>query len=119
MNQEARQRITEVTRGFFRSKLRLTPRSVEVGDMEDTLVVRVKGFLATGERAMMNQPGDRQDIEDYYLRLLDQIVPLIRIGVGEAGPLLKVQTLLDLPRDECVFILTLGKEGEISRVDLP
>ena len=68
---------------------------------------------------MMDQPNDRQVIEDYYLRLLDQIAPLMRTGVGEAGPLLKFQTLLDLPKDECVFILTLGKEGEVTWVDSP
>ena len=107
MRQEVKQRISELTYGFFRGKLRLTPGSVEVGDMEDTLVVRVKGFLAPGERAMMDQANDRSAIEDYYLRLLDQIAPLLRTGVGEAGPLLKFRTLLDLPRDECVFIFDL------------
>jgi uncharacterized protein YbcI len=117
MRQELKQRISELTRGFFRGKLRLTPQSVEVGDMEDTLVVRVKGFLAPAERAMADQPNDRSAIEDYYLRLFDQIAPLMRTGVAEAGPLVKFQTLLDLARDECVFILTLGKEGEVTRVD--
>lgn len=119
MHQEIKRRVSELTHGFFRGKLRLSPQSVEVGDMEDTLVVRVKGFLAQGERAMMDQPNDRQVIEDYYLRLFDQIAPLMRTGVGEAGPLLKFQTLLDLPKDECVFILTLGKEGEVTWVDSP
>lgn len=117
MHQETKRRVSELTHGFFRGKLRLAPQSVEVGDMEDTLVIRVKGFLAQGERAMMDQPNDRQVIEDYYLRLFDQIAPLMRTGVGEAGPLLKFQTLLDLPKDECLFILTLGKEGEVTSVD--
>lgn len=119
MREEIKRRISELTKGFFRSKLRLSPRSVEVGDMEDTLVIRVKGFLATGERAMMDRPNERSAIEDYYLRLLDQIAPLLRTGVGETDPLLKFRTLLDLPRDECVFILTLGKEGEMTGVDSP
>jgi len=119
MAQEVHRRLSEVTKGFFRGKLRQNPRSVEVGEVGDTLIVRVKGFLSQSERAMLDQAGDREAIENYYLRLFDQIAPLMRTGVGEASPLVRFQTLLDLPRDECVFILTSGKAGEMSRVDLP
>jgi len=119
MRQEIKRRIRELTQGFFRGKLRLTPRLVEVGDMEDTLVVTVEGFLAPSERVMLEQPSDRSAIEDYYLRLFDQIGPLMQTGTGEAGPLVKLQTLLDLPRDQCVFILTLGKKGPGTAADSP
>ena len=77
-------RLAELTQGFFRAKLRLTPRSVEVREEGDALVLRVKGFVATAERAMINHPRDRWAIEDYYLRLFDQLTPLLRAGVGKA-----------------------------------
>jgi len=119
MRRELAQRISELTQGFFRGKLRLSPRSVEVGEMGQTLVVTVRGFLTPSERAIMDQPSERQAIEDYYLRLLDQIAPLMRTGVGEAGPVVTFRTLLDLPGDECTFIVTLGKAEEAARVDSP
>ena len=65
MAQEVHRRLSEVTKGFFRGKLRLNPGSVEVGEVGDTLIVRVKGFLSRSERAMIDQPGDREAIEDY------------------------------------------------------
>lgn len=94
---------------------------VEVAEIADTVVVSIKGFLTESERAMTDQPNDRWTIEDYYLRLLDQIAPLMRVRLpGSAGRGLdRFQIVLDVPRDECVFLLTLGREGEVTRVDSP
>ena len=71
----------ELTQAFFRAKLRLTPRSVEVREDGDTLVLRIRWFVPPAERAMIDQPKDRWAIEDYYLRLFDQqLTPLLRAG---------------------------------------
>lgn len=116
--QEMERRLAELTQGFFRAKLRLTPRSVEVREDGDTLVLRIRGFVPPAERAMIDQPKDRWVIEDYYLRLFDQqLTPLLRAGVRKAGPLVKVQTLLDLSGDECRCILTLARQGEVMWAD--
>lgn len=112
--QGVERRFVELTLEFFRAKLRLTPRAVEVRDRGDSLAVRVKGFLAPAEREMIDQPKDRRAIEDYYLRLFDQIAPLLRAGAGKARPFVRFQALLDLPNDECLFILTLGMEGKVT-----
>lgn len=112
--QEIERRLAELTQGFFRAKLRLTPRSVEVREEGDALVLRVNGFVAPAERAMIDHPKDRWAIEAYYLRLFDQLTPLLRAGAGNAGPFVKVQTLLDLSSDECRWILTLARQGGVT-----
>lgn len=115
--QEMERRLAELTQGFFRAKLRLTPRSMEVREEGDALLLRVNGFVAPAERAMIDHPKDRWAIEDYYLRLFDQLTPLLRAGVGKAGPLVKVQTFLDLSSDEYRCILTLARQGEVMWAD--
>jgi uncharacterized protein YbcI len=103
-------RVAELTREFFQAKLRLTPQSVEVRTTADVLVVSVRGFLAPAERAMMDSPGTRSSMEEYYRRLFDQLEPLLRAGVREAAgrSLLEFQTLLNLSEDESLFVVTLG-----------
>lgn len=110
-------RLCELVLQFFRAKLCLTPRSVEVRDEEGLLAVRVRGFSAPAERRMIDHPKDRLAMEDYYLRLFDQLPPLLNAGIGKAGPLVKFQTLLDLKRDECVFMLTLAKADGVTPVE--
>jgi len=111
--QQVRERIRELTLAFFQAKLGLTPRSVEVRGGGDTLEVRVRGFFAPAEKALIDHPKERRAIEDYYLRLFDQLLPLLNAGVGKAGPIVRVQTLPDLRGNECVFMVTLGKESEV------
>lgn len=107
-------RLRELVLQFFHAKLRLTPRSVEVRDEGDVFAVRVRGFSAPAERRMIDHPKDWLAMEDYYLRLFDQLPPLLKAGIGKAGPLVKFQTLLDLKSDECVFMLTLANEDRVD-----
>jgi len=107
--QELERCVANLTRDFFRAKLRLQPESVEVLATKNLLLVRVKGFLRQADRAMMKRSGFQHTIEDFYLRLFDQLTPLIQSGIGARGglDLLDFETLLNLPRDRCVFVWSL------------
>src|SRR3972149_10457899 len=104
--QQGGERIRELTLAFFQAKLGLTPRSVEVRGGGDTLEVRVRGFCAPAEKALIDPPKERRAIEDYYLRLFDQLLPLLNAGVGKGGPIVRVQTILVLLGDHCEFVGT-------------
>lgn len=110
------QRLRELILQFFHAKLRLTPRSVEVRDEGGLLTVRVRGFSAPAERRMIAHPKERLAMEDYYLRLFDQLPPLLKAGIGKAGPLGNFQILLDLKGDECVFMLAFAEEDGVTPV---
>lgn len=106
-------RIGELSRGFVRGKLGRCPQGVEVRIQRDLLVVRVRGFLEWTEHALVESPRDRPAVEDYYLRLFEQIAPLLRAGIREATgrSVLEVQVLLNLPAGECLLLLTLRREN--------
>lgn len=107
------QRIGELARGFVRGKLGRYPQGVEVRIQRDCVVVRIRGFLAWTEHGMVESPTDRPSVEESYLRLFDQIAPLLRAGIREATGrgVLEVQPVLNLPADECVLWLTLRREN--------
>lgn len=106
-------RIGELSRGFVRGKLGCCPQGVEVRIQGDLLVVRVRGFLEWTEHALVEPPRDRPAVEDSYLRLFEQIAPLLRAGIREATgrSVLEVQVLLNLPAGECLLLLTLRPEN--------
>ena len=107
--QELERCVANLTRDFFRAKLRLQPESLEVLATRDLLLVRVKGFLRQADRAMMKRSSFQRAIEDSYVRVFDQLTPLIQAGIGARGglDLLDFETLLNLPRDRCVFVWSL------------
>lgn len=111
--QEIEQRIGELTRDYLRGKRGCCPRSVEVRIEGDRLAVRMRGFLEWTEHAAMESPTDRPSVEEHYLRLFEQIAPLLRAGVREATgrTVLEVRILLKLPEDECLLLSTLGREN--------
>ena len=55
-------------------------------------------------------------LDDYYSRVLERLFPLLSVVVEElAGrTLLGCRTALDLPRDECLYLLTLGAKGPVG-----
>lgn len=112
MRQEAERRMGELALGFFRRKLGHSPQRVEIRLERNLLVVRIRGFLTWAEPVAGESPGDRPAVEQYYLRLFDEIARLLRAGVrGAAGrAVLEVQTLPNLAEDECLFLLTLRHE---------
>jgi len=107
--QELERCVANLTRDFFRAKLCLQPESLEVLVTKNLLLIRVKGFLRQADRAMMKRSSFRRPIEDFYIRVFDQLTPLIQAGIGVPGglDLLDFQTLLNVPRDRCVFVWSL------------
>lgn len=110
-------RLRELVLEFFQAKLALTPKSVEVRDEAGLLAIRVRHFSPPAVRRVVDHQNDSRDLEDYYLRMFDQLPPLLQAGIGKAGPLFKFQTLLDLKSDECVFMLTLVKGDGTTPVE--
>ena len=101
--------VANLTRDFFRAKLRLQPESLEVLATRNLLLVRVKGFLRQADRAMMKRSSSQRAVEGFYVRVFDQLTPLIQAGIGARGglDLLDFETLLNFPHDRCVFVWSL------------
>ena len=111
--QEIEQRIGELTRDYLRGKRGRCPRNVEVRIEGDLLVVRIRGFLEWTEHAAMESTTDRPSVEEHYLRLFEQIAPLLRAGIREATgrAVLELRILLNLSEDECVLRSTVRREN--------
>jgi len=108
-------RLRDLVFQFFQAKLCLQPRSVEILEEGGSLAVKVRGFSPPAERTMIDHPKDVSDLENYYLRVFDQLPPLLNAGIGGTGLRVKVQTLLDLRGEECVFLLTLARQDGVIR----
>lgn len=104
--------LAEITAKFFETKLGLNPDTVNVlGDEgEDLIVIKVEGFLSKAEAALAERPEDHKILGEYYARVLERLLPMLRVVVEEVAkrPLLGCRTTLDLARDECLYLLTLG-----------
>jgi len=116
------QRLTEVTAAFFRSKIGRSPKAVTVLQEArgDLLVIKVEGFLSQAETALSEDRENQRGLDEYYTRILGQFVPVLSQLVKEVEkrPLLGCRTVLDLARDECIYLLTLGepaREGVPAR----
>lgn len=107
--QELERSVANLTREFLRAKLRLQPEALEVLATKNLLLVRVKGFLRQADRAMMKRSSSRRALEDSYGRVFDQLTPLIQSGIGARGglDLVDFETIVNLPRDRCVFVWSL------------
>ena len=109
-NSEAlRNRLTEVARAFYQSKLRVTAPSVEVIVEENLILVRVRGFMTAADRQMMARPENRPILEQYYTRLAEMLHPLLdQVVLRDLGrSAVGRRTMIDLERSECVYLLTL------------
>ena len=107
-------RLTEMTAAFFRSKLGRSPKSIKVieEEGEDLIVIKVEGFLSRAERVLAGHREDQKGLDEYYTRILGQLSPMLSPLVKEVEkrPLLGCRTVLDLARDECIYLLTLGAQ---------
>ena len=105
-------RLAGITARFFETKLALTPRKVSVQEewSGDFVVIRVEGFMSRAEAALSKRLQGDKILDEYYTRLLEQLIPMFSAVVAEVAkrPLLECRPALDLPRDECRFLLTLG-----------
>ena len=108
------QRLTEVTAAFFRSKIGRSPKAVTVLQEArgDLLVIKVEGFLSQAETALSEDRENQRGLDEYYTRILGQLSPMLSPLVKEVEkrPLLGCRTVLDLARDECIYLLTLGAQ---------
>ena len=110
--------LGEITATFFQAKLGVKPRAVHVLEEEegDLVVIKVGGFLTKAEAAVAQPGEDHRILDDYYSLVLERLFPLLSVVVEElAGrTLLGCRTALDLPRDECLYLLTLGAKGPVG-----
>ena len=107
-------RLAETTAAFFRSKLGRSPKSIKVLEEagEDLIVIKVEGFLSRAERVLAGHREDHKGLDEYCTRILGQLSPMLSPLVKEVEkrPLLGCRTVLDLARDECIYLLTLGAQ---------
>ena len=105
-----RERLAEVARGFYQSKLAVAAPSVEVILEENLVLVRVQGFVTAADQRMMASAENRGILENYYTRLTEMIHPLLDqvlcrdLGRSPVGR----RTMVDLERSECLYLLTLA-----------
>ena len=114
-------RLAEITKGFFETKLGLRPQRVNVLEEEGgaLIVIRVAGFMSKAEAALAGHPEDQKALGEYYTRILERLSPMLRVVVEDVveRPLLGCRTVLELSRDECLYLLTLGareRSGSVS-----
>jgi len=114
--------LTEITARFFQAKLSLTPGRLEVLEHEggDLIVIKVQGFLSKAEAGWATGPEGPKILSEYYGRLLEQLSPMLRVVVQEVAerPLRECWPALDLARDECLYVLTLGKTKGSGRASV-
>lgn len=114
-------RLAEVTASFFAAKLGLNPGRVNVLEQEggNFVVIKVEGFMSKAEVALAERPEDDRALRAYYTRVLERLSPMLGVVVEEGAkrPLLECRMVLDLSRDECLYLLTLGtgeRKGSVS-----
>ncbi len=105
------QRLADIAHDFFQSKLGIKPQGLEVLQQEDLIVLRIRGFLSRAEAAMVGRPKDREVLTTYYERILETLYPVLRVVIQEAcqRSVVERHAVIDLSRDECVYLLTLAE----------
>ena len=110
-----RQRLAAIIAGFFETELGLSPKRVNVLDEqgEDLIVIKVEGFMTQAEAALAERKENREILDEYYARVLERVSPRLSATLEEAGPgrLRTCRTILDLSRDECLYLLILGRDA--------
>lgn len=120
-----RRRLAEITAGFFEAKLGLSPNRVNVLDEQggDLIVIKVEGFMTKAEAALAERKENQEILDEYYARVLEPVSPMLRAALEAAleevaqRRLIGCRTVLDLSRDECLYLLILGRsapEGSVS-----
>ena len=120
-----RRRLAEITAGFFEAKLGLSPNRVNVLDEQggDLIVIKVEGFMTQAEAALAERKENQKILDEYYARVLEPVSPMLRAALEAAleevaqRRLMACRTVLDLSRDECLYLLILGRsapEGSVS-----
>ena len=120
-----RRRLAEITAGFFEAKLGLSPNRVNVLDEQggDLIVIKVEGFMTKAEAALAERKENQKILDEDYARVLDPVSPMLRAALEAAleevaqRRLMACRTVLDLSRDECLYLLILGRsapEGSVS-----
>ena len=117
------QRLTEIAKGFFEAELGLEPRRISVLDEEGggLIVIRVEGFMTAAEAALAQDHKNQEILDEYYSRVLERVAPMLRVAVEEDArlPLLACRTLPDPSRDECLYLLIVGRTAAEDRVSSP
>ena len=105
------QRLADIARDFLCSKRRIKPQRVEVLQQAELIVLRIRGFLAQAEAAMVGRWKHRQVLTTYFERIFENLYPLLRVVIQEAcqRPVVERRMVIDLSRNECVYFLTLGE----------
>src|SRR3990172_2035217 len=120
-----RRRLAEITAGFFEAKLGLSPNRVNVLDEQggDLIVIKVEGFMTKAEAALAERKENQKILDEYYARVLEPVSPMLRAALEAAleevaqRRLMACRPVLDLSRDECLYLLVLGgsaPEGSAS-----
>jgi len=114
-------RLAEITIRFFETKLSLKPERVNVLEQEggDLVVIKVEGFMSKAEATLAERPEGDRVLSEYYTRVLERLFPMLSVVAEEVTkrPLLGCRTALDLSRNECLYLLTLGageQKGSVS-----
>ncbi len=105
------QRLADISRDFFQSKLGVKPKGIEVLQQAQLIVLRIRGFLAQAEVALAGHPKDRKVLTTYYERIFENLYPLLRVVIQGAcqRPVIERHAVIDLSRNDCVYILTLAE----------
>ncbi len=105
------QRLADIARDFLCSKRRIEPQRVEVLQQAELIVLRIGGFLAQAEAAMVGRWKHRQVLTTYFERIFENLYPLLRVVIQEAcqRSVVDRHVVIDLSRNECVYFLTLGE----------
>ena len=105
------QRLADIARDFFQSKLRVNPQVIAVVQQSELIVLHIRGFLSQAEAAMVGRWKYRQVLTTYYERIFENFYPLLRVVIQEACQRRMVdrRVVIDLSRNECVYFLTLGE----------
>jgi uncharacterized protein YbcI len=110
-----RRRLAAIIAGFFETELGLSPRRVNVLDEqgEDLIVIKVEGFMTQAEAALAERTDSREILDEYYARVLERVSPRLSVTLEDAAPrrLRACRTILDLSRDECLYLLILGMDA--------
>lgn len=116
-----RRRLAEITAGFFEAKLGLSPNRVNVLDEQggDLIVIKVEGFMTKAEATLAERKENQEILDEYYARVLEPVSPMLGAALEEVAQrrLMACRTVLDLSRDECFYLLILGRsapEGSVS-----
>jgi len=106
------QRLATVTAGFFQTKLRLNPAVRVLQEGGDLIVIKVEGFMSRADVMLVEHLKDQKSLllGEHHARVFERLCPMLSVVVEEVAKrrLSECQTVVDLSRDECLYLLRLG-----------